>query len=189
MNEFAVVALASIFSSNVMAVAGVGVASIQSQKKNFLFMLVTSMCAVVSIIVAGLACFGVNMLLSRFDVEYLKMFVVVLLAIVTSFVSRLILKAATKEIYYVYETSYSFPIQTIVTAGTLLIVDFSRTFLMTMFELSMFCVGYLLVQVLFYALYERLDNSYVLKPARNIPVMLYTLSVIGMILYVVEMMF
>jgi len=95
----------------------------------------------------------------------------------------------SKEDYFLHERSYEFPIQVAVTVGALMVVDFSGTILMTMFTLGMFIVGYLLTQIIFYALYERLDNSYTLKPARNVPLMLFTLSVACMIFYAVSMCF
>lgn len=187
MNEFAVIAVASIFTSNVVAVSGAGAASLQSEKKNFIFMLVSTLCTIVSSIISGLLFWVINrFVLARVGLEVLKLFVVVLLAVIMAFISRALLKAVTRETFYLYEASYSFPIQTAVNVGLLILVDYSRTFMKTMFEIAMFCVGYLLVQVIFYALHERLDNSYTLKPARNVPLTLFMLSIIGMILFVFE---
>ncbi len=190
MNEFALVAITAIFSSNVVCMAGVGAVSLQSEKRNFVYMLSSAMCIIVSVIIAGLVYFCINeYILVALGAEYLKLFVVLLLSVLMSFASRAILKVASKELFFIYEKSHGLPIQTAVCVGTLLLVNFAQRFLMVMFELAMFCVGFLLVQILFYALYERLDNSYTLKPARNIPVMLYTLSVVSMIFYVVGLFF
>ena len=70
-----------------------------------------------------------------------------------------------------------------------LFIDFSAKLTMSLYALAMYLVGYLLAQILFFALYERLDSTDTLKPARNVPVMLYTLSILGMILYAVGMFF
>ena len=188
MNEFAVIAIASIFSSNVITAAGFGAASLQSEKRNFLFMLISTMCLIVSTIISGLAFYLVNeFILAQVGAEYLKLFIVVLFATIMAFLSRALIKAVTKETYYLYETSYSLPIQVAVNTGILLLVDYGRTFMMTMFELAMFCVGYLLVQTLFLAIHDRIDNTSTLKPARNIPLMYVVLSIIGIILDVIEM--
>ena len=80
MSEFASVALVAIFSSNVVAVSGIGAISLQSEKRNFLYMLVSSMCIIVSVIIAGLAYFTVNeYILAPLNAEELKLFVVMLL--------------------------------------------------------------------------------------------------------------
>lgn len=190
MSEFASVALVAIFSSNVVAISGIGAISLQSEKRNFLYMLVSSMCIIVSVIIAGLAYFTVNeYILVPLNAEELKLFVVMLFCVLLAFASRAILKVSTKEIFFIYEKSYGLPIQTAVCIGTIVLVDFAQDFLMVMFELAMFCVGFLLVQLLFYAMYARLDNSYTLKPARNVPVMLYTLSIVSIILYAIRMFF
>lgn len=190
MNEFALVAITAILSSNVVTVSGVSSASLQSEKRNFWFMVASSLCIILSTILSGLAVSAINSyLLIRFDLEFLRLYIAVLLAVVFAFVSRSILKFASPELFYLYEVSYSLPIQTAVNVGILMAIDYTRTFMMTMFELAMFSCGFLLVQFLFYALYERLDNTHALKPARNIPLMFFTLSIVGIILYVVGLMF
>ncbi len=190
MNEFAVIAIASILSSNIIACVGVGASGLQSEKRNFLFMLASSLALIVSTIISGLVCWAIyKYLLMRVGAEYLKLYLVVLMSVIMTFISRWVLKVATREIFFLFEVSYSLPIQTAINVGILLIVDMSRTFLNTMFELSMFCVGFLLVQFIFYAMHEKLDNGYVLKPARNVPVTLFMLSIVGMILYVIQTIF
>lgn len=190
MNEFALVAIAAIFSSNVVAVSGIGALSLQAEKRNFLYMLINSMCIIVSVIVAGLAYYLVhNYILVPAKATDLKLFVVVLFSVLLAFGSSALLKATSKETYFLYEKSYGMAIQTITTVGFLLLCDYAGTFLMTMFELSMFCVGFLLVQFIFWPLYERLDNHHTIKPARNIPLMLYSLSLVSMLLCVIAGMF
>ena len=186
MNEFAAVALTAIFSSNIISSAGVGTATLQSEKRSFWFMVVSSLCVIVSTILSGLLVSVLNTyVFAKFDLEYLRLFVAVLLAVIMAFLSRTILKFASQEMFYLYEKSYSFPIQTAINVGTILVINYATTFLKIMFELAMFCVGFLLVQILFYPLYERLDSVNSLKPARNIPLMFFTLSIVGIILYVV----
>jgi len=180
----------AIFSSNIVACSGVAATSLQSEKKNFSFMLISSFFTVLSIFICGVL-YGVleTYLLKAQDMVYLKLFIITCLACVCAFVSKALVKVMSKEDYFLHERSYEFPIQVAVTVGALMVVDFSGTILMTMFTLGMFIVGYLLTQIIFYALYERLDNSYTLKPARNVPLMLFTLSVACMIFYAVSMCF
>lgn len=112
-----------------------------------------------------------------------------LFAISLSFAARGVIRLGFKEQYYVYEKSYGLPIQTAVTLATILVVNYEQTFMLTMFELSMFCVGFLIIQLVMYPLYEKVDNTRVLKPARNIPLSLIVLSIISMIVYAVSMFF
>lgn len=190
MSQFAIMAITAILSSNIITCVGIGAISLQSEKKNFGYMLATSVCVTFSVIVTGMLYKVIDMfLLVRFDAQFLKLFVVVLLALITSFITKAILKFISKETYFLYEKSYSLPIQTAITTGMMFVIDFSMSILDTMFSLAVFCVGFVLVQIIFYALYERLDNSYVLKPARNVPLMLFTLSIVSMLLYTVGMFF
>ena len=87
--------------------------------------------------------------------------------------------------FYLYEKSYSFPVQIAVSIGFLLSINTANQLSMVMFELAMYCVGFILVQLIFYALYEKMDNKNTLKPAKNVPLMLFTLSIVSLLLYVV----
>jgi len=190
MNEFALIAISAIFSSNIIAVAGVGAVSLQSEKRNFLYMLTSSLFVILPVIIVGIIYSIIHQfILVPLGGEYLKLFIVVLLSVLSAFTTRTIVRFISKEYYLLYERTYALPVQTAICAGTMLIIDFSKVVFFTIFELGMFCVGFLLVQIIFYALYERLDNNYVLKPARNVPLMLYTLGIVSMILYAVGMFF
>ena len=108
---------------------------------------------------------------------------------ISLFVSRILIKLVSKEDYYLYEKSYSLPLQVAIVVGALVVIDFHTTFLMSLYTLAMYGLGYLIVQLFFYAIYEKIDNNFVVKPARNVPLMLITLSFISMILYAVAMFF
>ena len=101
-----------------------------------------------------------------------------------------IIKAISKAQFFYYEKSYGLAVQTAVTIATILLFDFAQAgtgFVDILFTLAMFSVGYLLVQFVFYGLYERLDNNYSVKPARNVPLMLYISSVLCMCCYALMM--
>ena len=52
--DFAEIAIYAILSSNIVAIMGFGSVSLQTEKKNFLYMIAISMCSIVSIILSGL---------------------------------------------------------------------------------------------------------------------------------------
>ena len=111
-----------------------------------------------------------------------------ILAVIFTYISRYIVKVVSVEQFYLYEKSYQFAIQTITIVAVLLLINYSKPFLTVMFQLAMFSVGFMIVQLLFYPLYEKLDNTKVLKPARNVPLILYTLSILAMIFSAIYMM-
>lgn len=190
MSEYFLIFVTAVFSSNIVAVSGVGAVSLQSEKKNFSFMLITSFFTILSIVLTGVVYSALEIyVLKSLDMAYLKLFVVTCLACACAFFSRMLVKAMSKEDYFLYEKSYEFPVQVAVTIGSLMVIDLSTSIILSLFTIAMFAVGYILAQIIFYALYERLDNSYALKPARNVPLMLLTLSVVCMICYAVTMCF
>lgn len=190
MNEFALIAITAILSSNIVAMFGVGAVGLQSEKRNLGYMLISALFTVLSIIVAGMLYSVLEIyVLAPVELEYLKIFVVLCLSYSCAFASRALIKLVSKEDYYLYEKSYSLPVSVAVVVGALIVIDFHTTFLMSLYTLAMYGLGYLIVQGLFYALYQKLDNDYVVKPARNVPVMLITLSFVSMLLYAIAMFF
>ena len=186
MNEFALIAITAILSSNIVAMFGVGAVSLQSEKRNLGFMLISALFTVLSIIISGMLYSVLEIyVLIPVELEYLKTFIVLCLSYSCAFISRSLIKLISKEDYYLYEKSYSLPVQVAVVVGALLVIELKTTLLMSLYTLAMYGVGYLIVQVLFYSLYQKL----VVKSARNVPVMLITLSFVSMMLYAVAMFF
>jgi len=184
--DFAEIAIYAILSSNIVAIMGFGSVSLQTEKKNFLYMIAISMCSIVSIILSGIVyCLLYQYVLVPLEATDLRLFVIVLLSLLATFTVRAILKNLSKEYYWLYVRGYSFAIENVVCIGTLLMVDFYSGVWAAMFELGVFSMGFLIVQILFFSLYAKLDNSNNFKPARNVPLMLYTLSVLSMIIYVI----
>lgn len=189
MNIFLTMLIVGILSSNIVAGSGYAVISLQSEKRNFHFVLTTLATTICSVIVGGLLFSVLNMyVLIPLNVEFMGILVMAIITTTCTFFAKYIVKLISVEQYYLFERSYQFAIQTITLMGILLLIDYTQTFLNVMFQLAMFSVGFLLVQLFFYPLYERLDNSKVLKPARNIPLILYTLSILAMIFSAIQMM-
>lgn len=190
MSEFGLIAVSAIFSSNIIAATGVGAISLQSEKRHFGFMILTTFLTILSVIFTGMTYFALErFILVKLEAEFLKLFIVVCFSCIFAFISKSIVKAVSKEDYYFYEKSYQLPTQTAVTVGTVMLIEFSTKLLTNLYMLAVYSAGFLLVQIIFYGLYERLDNVHILKPARNVPVMLLILSVVGMVLYAVGMCF
>lgn len=189
MNEFVVMLLAGVLSSNVISGTGYAAISLQSEKRSFVFMLVSAFATICSAIIAGLAYSALKIYaLDAFDISFLSLFAMMIIVVIVAYISRLIIKLASAEQYYLYEKSYQFAIECAVIISILLLINYNNSFLNVMFQLAMFCLGFLLVQVLFYPLYERLDNKRAFKAARNIPLMLYALAVLAMIAASIQML-
>lgn len=187
MNEFLAITLTALLTSNVVASLGYGAISLQSEKRNVFYMLTASMITIVTTIVAGLAYFFINKhVLIGMDLEFLRAFVIVFLSSGLAFLSRILVKYMSREMFFLYEKSYQFATQIIISVSILLIVSYHVEFTATMFELATYSLGFLVVQFIFFPLYAKMDNLNSFKPARNIPLTLYILSIISMIIYTVS---
>ena len=106
-----------------------------------------------------------------------------------SLIARSLIKAISRESFYLYEKSYQFAAQVVVMTAVILVLDLSQSFLNNLYIVAGYMAGYLLVQVLMFALYDKLDSRNTFKPARNVPVLLYTLCLIGIIFSAIGLMF
>lgn len=184
--DFAEIAIFAMLSSNIVAMMGFGAVSLQTEKKNFFYMIAVTMCSIVAIICSGIIyCLIYEFVLIPLSATDLKLLVIVLLSLISTFLVRMLLKKISKEYYWLYVRGYSFAIENVICIGTLLLVDFTSGVWAAMFELGVFSIGFLLVQILFFSIYAKIDNKSNLKPARNVPLMLYTLSILSMIIYVI----
>ena len=111
MSEYALIAVTAILSSNLVAMLGVGCSSLQSEKRHFGFMLLTSVLTVFSVVVSGMLyrLFEFYVLAPQ-ELEYLKTFVVVCLAYSCGFISRSFIKLVSKENYYPAGGQQEFPL-------------------------------------------------------------------------------
>ena len=83
MNEFVIIAIVSILVSNIVSVAGIGAVSLQSEKRNFVYMIVSSICIILPIIMTGMLYWVIHTyLLVPYEAEFLKLFILMLFIIV-----------------------------------------------------------------------------------------------------------
>lgn len=188
MNNFLSIVLTSLLASNVIASLGLGTISLQSEKRNFLYMLLSSMFTIVFAIISGVLFHLVyDYVLAPLNLTFLSYFIMVLFTVILSFFSRFLMKLASKEMFYLYEKSYQFATQSIIIIAIMLLIDYNIVMFDAMFQLAAYGLGFLAVQLVFAGLYSRLDNTKVLKSARNIPLMLYVLGIVSMIVYTLSM--
>ena len=188
--QIGLIVLNAVFLSNIVTYFGGGIISFQSDKKNLLYFILSTVTTVLGVILGAMLIFVVqNYVLSVVKMEFLKTFVIVLISIIMSLIARAIIKSISRESFYLYEKSYQFASQTVVMVAVMFVLDLSQTFLNSLYIVAGYAAGYLLVQILMFALYDKLDSKNTFKPARNVPVLLYTLCIIGMILSAVGLMF
>ena len=188
--QIGMIILNAIFLSNIVTGVGSGVIGLQSDKKNLFFLSISCITTVLSVLIGGLAVYAfITYVLVPLKFEFLKTFVIVLISLIMSYISRVVTKYISRECFYLYERSYQFAAQTIIMVGVLVFVDLSGTLVDGLVLIAGYLVGYLLVQIVVFALHDKIDSKYNFKPARNVPVLLYTLCIIGIIFSAVGMMF
>ena len=188
--QIGMVILNAVFFSNIVTYFGSGIIGFQSDKKNFLYMLLSVASTIIGVVVGGIIIYFVEQyVLIPLDVVFLKTFIIVLIALIMSILTRLLIKHTSRLCFYIYERSYQFAAQTIILVGILLVVDLSQTFLFSLYMIAAYCAGYLLIQLIMYPLYDKIDSRNNFKPARNVPILLYPLGLMGFILTAVGMMF
>ena len=182
--------LNAIFLSNIVTCFGTGIVGLQSDKKSFVYLLISCASTIIGVLLGEMLIYViVKYILLPLDVEFLKGYIIVLIALVMAYLSRIIIKYSSNEAYYLFEKGYQFAAQTILMVGIMMVTDLSQTFLNSFYVTAGYCAGYLLVQLLMFALYDKIDSRSNFKPARNVPILLYTMCILGIILSSINMLF
>ena len=176
-----------LVTSNVLLTNGFGVISLQRNKDNIWFVLWNSFSMVLTI----LACCSLysiiyTYVLNPYNVERLGILVIILFAGVANFGTLELTKLINKEMYYYYDSTYSFIINLATTIGVLLTIDFNTSFARVLVATSFVVLGYVIASLIFAAMYSKLHNKKVSRIVRPVPITILTMSIVAMIIYAIS---
>ena len=155
--QIGLIILNAIFLSNIVTYFGGGIIGLQSDKKSLKYLVISSAATVLGVILGAMLVYLVqNYLLVAVKMEFLKTFVIVFISVIMSLITRSLIKAISRESFYLYEKSYQFAAQVVVMTAVILVLDLSQSFLNNLYIVAGYMAGYLLVQVLMFALYDKL---------------------------------
>lgn len=173
--------------SNVLLTRGFGALDLQRNKNNIWFTLLNSVLMGVVIIVCSILYKVVyTHLLDPYNLEKVGVLIVVLFAGIFNFIVLEIIKASSKEMYYYYDTTYSFIINLGVTIGVLFTIDPSLSILETLAYSGFTAIGYILTTMMFAFVYKRLHNKKISRLVRPVPITILTMAVLAMIIYAIS---
>lgn len=174
-------------AENVLLTNGFGALALQRNKNNFLFILVNSLCFGISIIASAVLYNLVyQYILDPYNLEELGILVIILLSGLFNYLSLCLIKLTSKEMYYYYDTTYSFIINLAVLIGILFIFDPAITILETLCYSGFTALVYIITSLLFASFYKRLHNKKVSKVIRPVPITILTMAIIAMIIYTIS---
>ena len=112
MSEFLQILIYGLVFSNIVVVLGFGTSGLTVEKKSFGVLIATVFSTIVTIIVVGILYYLIEkFVLVPFELEYLKLFIVVLLSYIIVLIMRAIIKLLSEEYLYIYEKSYGIAFQ------------------------------------------------------------------------------
>lgn len=172
--------------SNVLLTNGFGALGLQRNKSNMLFALLNSFCMGL-IIIACSVLYNViyTYILDPYNLERLGILVVILLAGIFNFIVLEIIKASNKEMYYYYDTTYSFVINLGLTIGIVFTIEPMLDILETLAYAGFSAVAYIVVTMMFAFVYKRLHNKRISRLVRPVPITILTMAVLAMIIYAI----
>lgn len=176
-----------LVTSNVLLTNGFGVLSLQRNKDNLWFVLWNSL-SMVLIILACCSLYSIvyTYLLNPYNVERLGILVIILFAGMANFGILELTKLLNKEMYYYYDTSYSFIINLATTIGVLLTIDFNTSFARVIVTAAFVVLGYVIASLIFASMYSKLHNKRVSRIVRPVPITIVTMSIVAMIIYAIS---
>ena len=173
--------------SNVLLTNGFGALDLQRNKNSVAFTLLNSVFVGVILVVCAVI-YNVlyTYVLDPYNLEKLGILIIVLLSGLFNFVVLAIVKAASKEMYYYYDTTYSFVINLGITIGMLFTLNPALNIIETLAYSGFTAIAFILTTMLFAFVYKRLHNKKVSRLVRPVPITILTMAVLAMIIYAVS---
>lgn len=185
MIDFAIV-FALMVTGNMLLTNGFGALSLQRNKRNLWFVLLNTFCMAIVMIVCSMLYFVIyKFILDPYNLEPLGILIIILLAGLFNFIIMELIKVSNKEMYFYYDTTYSFVINLGTTIGALFCVNFVESFVSVVISMSFLALGYAIITLLFAFCYSRLHNSKLSKNIRPVPITIITMAVLAMIIYAI----
>lgn len=174
-------------AGNVLLTNGFGALDLQRNKNNIWFSLLNSVCMGLIMIVCSILYNLVYIhILDPFNLEKLGILIIVALSGLFNFIVLEIIKAANKEMYYYYDSTYSFVINLGVIIGILFTINPELTVLETLAYSGFTALCYVATTMLFTFVYGRLHNQKISRLVRPVPITILTMAVLAMIIYAVS---
>lgn len=173
-------------AGNVLLTNGFGALALQRNKNNFLFILVNSLCFAVSIIASAVLYNLIyRYILDPYNLESLGILIIILLSGLFNYLSLGLIKLTSKEMYYYYDSTYSFIINLAVLIAVLFTLSPTMTILETLLYSGFTALVYVITSLLFASFYKRLHNKKVSKVIRPVPITILTMAILAMIIYTI----
>lgn len=186
--EILMLLFACVITNNICVSPGVGVLEVQNPKRNIGYVAFVSLSITLLAAVTAVGYYYLhNLVLTAFDLEFLKIFILTVLVGILTFIVSGIAKKVNKEITFLFDQNYSFLAIVAVTVGILLFVNFESSILTVVLSALFYGIGFTIINFMFYAFEERIQVRNVNIVFRSLPIILFTLSFIGLLFYAISM--
>lgn len=178
-----------VVTGNICCAQGIGVLEVQNPKRNVGYVAFISFAITIITTLTAVGYFYLNeLLLKPFDLGFLKLFIFVIITGVLTFIVSAIAKKINKELTFLFDQNYSFLAIVAITVGTLLLIDFSASILIVALSAVFYGIGFTVINFIFFAFEERMQVRSINVVFRSLPIILFTLSFIGMLFYAISML-
>ncbi|MCR5553291.1 MAG: hypothetical protein K6F08_00890 [bacterium] len=186
MNNILQILLVCTVTSNVCVCNGFGVPLLLANKRSFAYTGLISLIFAIVLTLSGLSYYLLyNYVLKPFGVEFLRLIVLVLLTGIFNFVAYYILKAINKEVFFIYEKSYTFMFMFVSILAIVLSFDLTLAIVDTVLTFLFYGLGFTIVNFIIYGAYFKLNGTLAPKYMRGLPLVLLLLSIIGLAVFVI----
>lgn len=175
--------------SNVMIANGAGALEFQREKIYKAFRYLHSLLIILGIIVVGTASYFLNKFVyANFDLKFVNVTVVVLLVGIYNFIVSAIWKKSSSFSYYLYTSSYSYPIDLVYISTTILMLDMSLPIVNFFLSLGAISIAIIVMNALFGFFVRSFNRGYMNVKFRNVASRLFLLAVFSVLLYYAGML-
>ena len=181
MNSYLNLFLVCLLSSNVCLNSGFAVPLLHSYKRSFKFSALVSLLFSLVLLISGVLYYLIyTFVLVRFEMEFLRLMIIVCLAGIFNFIAYFLLKKINKEAFYIYEKSYTFMFMMVSVMAIILGEGVNLNLADYAIKMFFYGVGFSVVNFIVYGAFYKLNGTYAPNYLKGIPLMLILLAVLCM---------
>ena len=175
--------------SNVMVANGAGALEFQREKIYKAFRYLHSLFIILGIIIIGTASYFLNKFVyPLIDIEFANFTIIILLSGIYNFIVAAIWKKSSNFSYYLYTSSFSYPIDLVYISATVLMLNLSVSIPNFFLSLGAIAIVVIVMNALFGFFVRSFNRGYMNVKFRNVASRLFLLAVFSVLLYYAGLM-
>ena len=170
--------------NNLIVLNASGVTQLQREKKYTNFRYLSSMFVCVGVLLCSMIAFFVkNLIIDPFDMQEIYLSIITIIVLLYNLIVATILNAKSTFIYYLYDRSVSYVLDSVFIISVIYSLDMAIDILPYLLSVFAAVIAIFVTNIIVGLYVKFINKSYVIPSFRKVPITLLLLSVFSILLY------